>query len=104
MAHLSPLRRSHLTGFLSTLDALMRLQRARQRTSPDPKPLVAAAGSEAPLSRQSGSPSLPNAPRKAAIRGTVRFWDSVRSQNSPTADALSERRTDEGHNRELGRP
>ena len=51
--------------FFRTLDALMRLQRARQRTSPDPKPLVAAAGSGAPLSRQSEHPPLPNAPPKA---------------------------------------
>src|SRR5688572_28866649 len=36
--------------FFRTLDTLMRLQRARQRTSTDPKPLVATAASGAPLS------------------------------------------------------
>jgi hypothetical protein len=67
--------------FFHTLDALMRLQRARQRTNPDPKPLVAAAGSGAPLSRQSEQQS----------NDTQELSDSgIRSvsQNSPKASAL----------------
>ena len=76
--------------FFRTLDALTRLQRVRQRTSPDPKPLVATAGSALPLPQHSAELS------DSVIRSV--------SQNSPTADALSERRTGEGHNRELGRP
>jgi hypothetical protein len=60
--------------FFRTLDALMRLQRARQRTSPDPKPLVAAAGSGAPLSRQSQQPD-PVELSDSGIRSV--------SQNSP---------------------
>ncbi len=60
--------------FFRTLDALMRLQRARQRTSPDPKPLVAAAGSAAPLSRQPEQPD-PVELSDSGIRSV--------SQNSP---------------------
>jgi hypothetical protein len=70
--------------FFRTLDALMRLQRARQRTSPDPKPLVAAAGSGAPLSRQSEQPAASECASKS--NDTAELSDSgIRSvsQNSP---------------------
>ncbi len=62
--------------FFRTLDALTRLQRARQRTSSDPKPLVAAAGSGAPLSQQSEQQS--NGAAELSDSG-IRFV----SQNSP---------------------
>ncbi len=70
--------------FFHTLDALMRLQRARQRTNPDPKPLVAAAGSGAPLSRQSEQPAASECASKS--NGAAELSDSgIRSvsQNSP---------------------
>ena len=70
--------------FFRTLDALTRLQRARQRTSPDPKPLVAAAGSGAPLSRQSEQPAASECATKSS--DTAELSDSgIRSvsQNSP---------------------
>ena len=70
--------------FFRTLDALTRLQRARQRTSPDPKPLVAAAGSGAPLSRQSEQPAASECAAKS--NDATKLSDSgIRSvsQNSP---------------------
>ncbi len=70
--------------FFRTLDALMRLQRARQRTSPDPKPLVAAAGSGAPVSQQSQPPAASECASKS--NDTAELSDSgIRLvwQNSP---------------------
>ena len=77
--------------FFRTLDALTRLQRARQRTSPDPKPLVAAAGSGAPLSRQSEH-------RRNPARAAELSDSGIRSvsQNSPKS-------TDHENQKELTR-
>ncbi|HYI92823.1 MAG TPA: hypothetical protein VEX68_04715 [Bryobacteraceae bacterium] len=72
--------------FFRTLDALARLQRARQRTSPDPKPLVAAAGSGAPLTRQFEPPTASEGGTKS--NDAAELSDSgIRfvSQNSPNS-------------------
>ncbi len=112
--------------FFRTLDALTRLQRARQpqdshKRGTDPKPLAATAGSAAPLPQQSAelsdsgirsvsqnSPSHDNQglTHESQVQKQNRPRRTLRSARLAAAARVLpriQRGTSEGHNRELGR-